>query len=73
MVAVLKKFLREFVGGVVSSFFFLLKSATSEDRIRQFKHEALDLTIGTNASVYKAVAIKPRRIVILARLFIVVD
>ena len=56
----------------MSSFFFLLKSDTSEDRIRQFKHEALDLTIGTNASVYKAVAIKPRRIVILARLFIVV-
>lgn len=56
----------------MSSFSFLLKSDTLEDRIRQFKHEVFGPTRGTNASVCKAVAIKQRRTVILARLFIVV-
>lgn len=69
-VAVLKKFLRFVVtSGVMSSFFFLLKSDTSEDRIRQFKHEVFGPTIGTNASVYKAVAIKP--IMMIAMLVII--
>ena len=67
-VAVLKKFLREFV---ISSLSFLVgvKSDTSEDRIRQFKHEVFGPTIGTNASVYKAVAIKP----IMVMLVIIVE
>ena len=65
IVAVLKKFLREFVSSLG------LKSDTSEDRIRQFKHEVFCSTIGTNASVCKAVAIKP--IMMIVMLVIIVE